>query len=58
MDRLSINIGNQANDGQGDKIRDAFVKINDNFSAFVVQAFTGPQVKRHASPTPVIDIHT
>ena len=31
MDRLSINIGNQENDGLGDKIRDAFIKINTNF---------------------------
>ena len=31
MDRLSINIGNQNNDGLGDKIRDAFIKVNNNF---------------------------
>lgn len=32
MDRLSINLGNQNNDGLGDGIRDAFIKVNSNFA--------------------------
>jgi hypothetical protein len=32
MSRLSVNIGNQNNDGTGDGIRDAFVKVNSNFT--------------------------
>ena len=29
---LAINVGASANDGTGDSLRAAFIKINDNFS--------------------------
>ena len=28
----SINVGNLANDGTGDDLREAFIKVNDNFT--------------------------
>ena len=32
LNLANINVGTAANDGTGDLLRDAFVKINDNFS--------------------------
>jgi hypothetical protein len=32
MAKQTINVGSTANDGTGDKLRDAFVKVNDNFT--------------------------
>ena len=32
MERNIIQVGGQANDGTGDSIRDAFVKVNENFA--------------------------
>ncbi len=29
---ITVNVGSQANDGTGDSLREAFVKINDNFA--------------------------
>ena len=37
----SINVGNFANDGQGDPLRTAFVKINQNFANVYSLALTG-----------------
>ena len=32
MTQATIDVGNVANDGQGDPIRTAFIKCNDNFT--------------------------
>ena len=32
MAKQTINVGSTANDGTGDKLRDAFVKVNSNFT--------------------------
>src|SRR5210317_1797207 len=32
MAKQTINVGSTANDGTGDKLRDAFVKVNENFT--------------------------
>lgn len=37
MDLDLINIGNSANDGTGDDLREAFIKVNNNFSTIVVE---------------------
>ena len=34
----TINIGTIANDGTGDDLRDAFIKVNNNFSDLVLVA--------------------
>jgi hypothetical protein len=39
-----INIGSQANDGTGDNIRDAFQKVNQNFTQIYDLAITRPEV--------------
>ena len=41
LNKLTINIGNQSNDGTGDNIRNAFAKVNANFDTlFPVAAAT------------------
>ena len=32
MSRLVLNVGTNANDGTGDTLRDAMIKVNDNFT--------------------------
>jgi hypothetical protein len=52
MPRLTINLGLTPNDGRGDKLRDAFVKVNSNFSELYdmrgVQGAVGAQGARGA----------
>jgi hypothetical protein len=43
MAKQEINVGTTANDGTGDPIRDAFIKVNDNFDD--VYSFTGWESK-------------
>jgi hypothetical protein len=39
-----INVGNQANSGTGDNIRDAFIKVNDNFLDIYQKAIFQPDL--------------
>jgi len=40
----SINIGSQANSGTGDNIRDAFIKVNENFTDIYQKAVFQPEL--------------
>jgi len=51
MAKQTINTGTTANDGTGDDLRDAFIKVNDNFTELYTgnvrllgSNFTTPQV--------------
>jgi len=44
MTQQIINVGNVANDGQGDSLRTAFIKANDNFSELYTSAITIPTI--------------
>ena len=44
MTQQIINVGNVANDGQGDPLRTAFIKTNDNFTElYNIGGITGIQ---------------
>ena len=42
MTQQTINVGTSANDGQGDPIREAFIKCNDNFTELYNRVQTSP----------------
>ena len=44
MTQQIINVGTVANDGQGDSLRTAFIKTNDNFSELYSDTFTIPTI--------------
>jgi hypothetical protein len=44
MTQQIINVGNVANDGQGDSLRTAFIKANDNFSELYTSAIVIPTI--------------
>ena len=46
-----INVGDHPNDGAGDKLREAFIKINNNFK----QLLTKEYIEAHYYPKDVID---
>lgn len=50
MAQQVINVGSAPNDGQGDPIRTAFQKCNNNFS----QLFSYPQPVTPATPTGIL----
>ena len=44
MTQQIINVGTVANDGQGDSLRTAFIKSNDNFTELYTSAITIPTI--------------
>ena len=44
MTQQIINVGNVANDGQGDSLRTAFIKANDNFTELYTSAIVIPTI--------------
>ena len=51
MARLEINVGTNENDGTGDKLRDAMVKINTNFEE--VYSLTAGETNIDFSPNTI-----
>jgi len=41
---ISVNVGTSANDGTGDDLRDAFIKINGNFSNLSTVGFSAANI--------------
>jgi len=50
MAQQEINVGNSPNDGQGNPIRTAFIKCNDNFDELYARAQPNPPVSLTGSP--------